>query len=209
MVTETDIRAKADEELLGMWTEQYGYIPEVVGWVKAEIERRQLNTSGIHVRTADEMKEEEERESDRNFVRMVSYMQGACGVFLLALGVPVILEELTAYYRYQTELDIASNLVILLIALLLTIYAIGVWRENRWAIISGLILYLIASISNIIAAIIYGLAFLRGGGTLVYFGGAVALTFISISLVFAFNRIRKSRLARGGLGTEKLSISAV
>jgi len=194
MVTEAEIRAKTDEELLSMLAEQHGYLPEVVTWVKGEIERRQLDTSGVHVHTQDEMKEEEEMESDRDFVRMVSYIQGALGIFLLALGVPAIIDELTEYFRYQTELDIFGNLVVLLVGMLLTIYAIGVWRENKWAIISGLILYLIASISNIIATTIYGWAFLSGDGTLIRFGWAGAVTFISICLFFAFNRIRKSRI---------------
>ena len=194
---ENDIKAKADDELLSMWAEQIGYLPEVVRWVRAEIEKRQLDTSAIHITTEDEIGEKEERESDSNFVRMVSFIQGVGGVFLLVLAIPEITEQLNAYYRYRAELDITTPLVMLLFGLLLIIYAIGVWIENKWAIITGLIFYLILSTLNIVSTITYGLALLIGRVTSArYLAYAVALTCINVGLVFAFNRIRKSQLSR-------------
>ena len=190
MVTENDIRAKADEEILSMWAAQHDYIPKVVEWVNTEIDRRQLDTSGIHVRTMDEIEEEMERESDRNFVRMFSFLQGVSGIFLLVFGIFSIIEQLN-----EIEPEIVGPLIMLLVGLLLTIYAIGVWKEKKWAIISGLILCLIASISNAAFTIIIGLGFLSGYATFISFGWSVAWTFISICLLLAFNRMRKSKKA--------------
>jgi hypothetical protein len=196
MVTENDIRAKADEEILSMWAAQHDYIPEVVELVKVEIDRRQLDTSVIHVRTMDEIEEEMKIESDRNFIRMFSFLQGAGGIFLLVIGISDIQEQLN-----EIEPELVGPLIMLLVGLLLIIYAISVWKEKKWAIISGLILCLIASISNAVFTIIIGLGFLIGYATLISLVWSIAWTFISICLLLAFNRMRKSKKAGEKPGT--------
>jgi hypothetical protein len=197
MINENDVRSKSDDELLNIWANQNDYVPEIIPWVKDEIDRRHLDTSGIHVRTEDEIKDEEERDSDRSFVQMVSLMQGITGLILLLFTIPMIVERLSENLRNQTEeLRIGIPLVMLILGLLLIIYAIGVWKERKWALLSGLILYSIITIWNIVATTINGLMFFEHSnikGTAMSFAFSIGFTFVSVCLVLAFNRLRKRR----------------
>jgi hypothetical protein len=196
MINESDIKAKPDDELLSIWANQNDYVPEMIPWVKTEIDRRHLDTNGIHVRTAAEIKDEEERESDRDFVKMVSLLQGLGGGILLMFTIPMIVERLSEYLRYQTELDIGIPFIMLLMGLLLIFYAVGVWNEKRWAIISGLIIYSIVTILNIFATILSVLTLLGNNGTkgmVMIFALNIGFTVVSVGLVLAFNRLRKRK----------------
>lgn len=82
MITEEQIKAKTDSELLEIWEHQNDYIKEMVTRVKAEIERRNLDTSGIHVDTQEEIekkKETAQTKSDRNWARGTSLLTGVMG----------------------------------------------------------------------------------------------------------------------------------
>ena len=59
MISEMEVKAKADSELLEIWANQNDYVTEMVTLVEAEIKRRNLDTSSIHGFTVEEMKEEE------------------------------------------------------------------------------------------------------------------------------------------------------
>ena len=99
MITESDVRAKPDDELLDIWANQLEYVQEMIPWVKDEIERRHLDTSHIHVRTPDEIRADEEKESDRNFVRMVTWGQGVFVLLLLSVSLCLATFSLSSLFK--------------------------------------------------------------------------------------------------------------
>lgn len=188
MITEGDIRTKSDEELLDIWAKQNEYVPEMIPWVKAEIERRHLDTSRIHVRPSEEIKAEEERESDRDFVRMAARGEGVTGLLLLLVSLVV--------YEATPDSGLAIPFGIFAFGALLIVYAVGVWREKKWAIVSGLVLY---SITTIMSAAVTILVVWGAVGRKIerpFLAVAVSLGSVVVSggIALAFNRLRTRRL---------------
>lgn len=129
MITEAQVKAKTDSELLEIWGHQNDYIAEMVTCVKAEIERRNLDTSGIHVITPEETekkKEEAQTKSDRGWARGTALLIGVTG--LATIG--------NAF-----SLNGGEQLVVAGLGLLLLFASVGVWMGKRWGLISGLIFY--------------------------------------------------------------------
>lgn len=127
MISETEVRAKADSELLEIWESQNDYVAEMVTWVKAEIERRNLDTSGICVRSVEEIKEAREISSNLALVRTAALGTALLGLLLIFVG----------FVNIGGEVE--TTIACLAIGALLMVYAAGVWRGKRWAFASGVI----------------------------------------------------------------------
>ena len=137
MIDEAKVKAKSDDELLDIWANQHDYLQEVVLWVKAEINRRQMDVSGFHVPTPDEIKAE--RRDGRNlgwvvfFTAMLDLM--CIGIFLFALN-----------ERDTNVLTLSfGGMGIFLIFLIR-----GLWAQKRWAIVGASIIWFIVTLWNVI-----------------------------------------------------------
>jgi hypothetical protein len=140
------VNSKTDSELLQIWTYQGDYVAEMVALAGEEIGRRQLDTSGIRVRTADELEHERQvAEAHRNF-RAMSLRQGGLGILVV----------LCAFF-----LDLP---VLLGLALLIALWAVGTWRRQRWAIVSGFFFYSAVAVVGVLAVMLNVGELLMGQG---------------------------------------------
>jgi hypothetical protein len=138
MITEEQVKAKTDSELLEIWEHQNDYIAEMVTRVKAEIERRDLNTSGIRVITLEEIekkKEVAETKSDRNWARGTALLTGVTGLSTVGAAF---------------SLTSGERLVVLGWGSLLMVVSFGIWTGKRWGLISGLIFYALAAAGGVL-----------------------------------------------------------
>jgi hypothetical protein len=203
MVSETEVRAKTDSELLEIWANQKDYIAEMVTRVNSEIERRNLDISGIHITTAKEVEDKKEAAQvswEVKKARGAALFQGAVGLFMVWV----------AFYTHSSEELLVVPISILAAAMLLIFVAVGVWRGKRWAFTSGVVLYTLATALNILATILTMLAIWGGhkpgdaAGTLLFrqpdmidaLQCAIGSVF-SGSLALIFNSLRKRSLVQG------------
>jgi hypothetical protein len=141
MITEEQVKAKTDSELLEIWEHQNDYMAEMVTRVKAEIERRNLDTSGIHVSTPEEIEKKKEgaqAKSDRNWARGTALLTGVTA--LSAIG--------PAFSSASGE-----RFVVLGLGLLLMVASFGIWMGKRWGLISGLIFYVLAAVGGVLSIV--------------------------------------------------------
>ena len=186
MITEAEVKAKPENELLEIWANQNDYLPEVVKWVKEEIGRRGLDTSGIHVPTAEEIKEQGEVLRDINSVRILIFFQVCAAAFLIFLVMVSGFEGMLPW-------------VLLFWAILLVVLAMGLWKRKRWAIISGLILQCLATAGNLLGTASTCLMTFQSDKPAQAAGGvlfAALLTGISATLAVMYNRLRKRTFRR-------------
>jgi hypothetical protein len=189
MISETEVKAKTDDELLEIWANQNDYVDKVIAWAKAEIERRNLNTSSIYVPTFEEKKEAREASSNFALARFAAIGQAILGLILTCLALFV-----------DIELGETAQIIIGAVGVLLLVYAVGIWRGKRWALTSGVVVYALITLWNILVTIVYAVAFFKTGGA----GGAafgfilgILFTFLSGGLALIFNTLRKrGRIAR-------------
>ncbi len=181
---EADVRSKEDSELLDIWTNQGDYRGDVVEWVKAEIGKRQLDISHVHVRTAEEAAKDREARDTRQLLRRGAL--GNAGLGVLALFVS----------RFTD--DLVGLAIWLAIGLILIIFAIGLWTHQRWALFGGLVFYALATIFNCTVTVANASRVLKGEDA----SGPLAFSVVGIvlSATFAwwFNALRKSGMARSG-----------
>jgi hypothetical protein len=197
MVSEAQVRAKTDSELLEIWTNQKDYITEMVTRVQAEIERRNLDTSGIHVITIEEVEKKKaaaQALSEFKQARAAALFQAAVGLFMLW----------SSFDTFSSNEPLVVPISLLVAALLQIFFAVGVWKRKRWAFTSGVVLYTMITAFNLIGTILTALdvsgdlkpANVAGsflfqkldmGDVLEY---AIA-TFVCGSLALIFNSLRK------------------
>lgn len=180
MITEEQVKAKTDTELLEIWEHQNDYIAEMVTRVKAEIDRRNLDTSGIRVVTLEEIekkKEAAEAKADRKWARTAAVLTGITG--LITVGTA---SSLTGGGRL-----LASGC-----GLLLIVVSFGVWAGKRWGLISGLIFYALAAAGGV-ASIVFDAVMTRRlyGRSLPPEMGDVWLILISLFMAAVLNSLRK------------------
>ncbi len=203
MISETEVKAKTDSELLEIWADQNDYVAEMMAWVKTEIERRNLDTSGTHVFTVEEKEEAAEASSNFTLVRILAFSQVATGLFLICAALWLRREELgpeapPGGWLVGLDIHIPMPITLFAVGALLIVFAVGVWRGKRWAFTSGVIVYALITAFNILVTIVNGLAILRSNqpgdaaGPLIL---GVAMTAISGTLAWVFNALRK----RGGI----------
>lgn len=189
MINEADIKAKTDGELLEIWANQNEYRSEIVEWVKTEIETRRLDTSGIHVRTAEDIKQDTEVSSSFAFVRILAILQVGTGLLLFLAG----------YSSLKEEGFVGPAL--LSAGILCIVFAIAVWRGKRWAFVLGFFLYTLNTLCGIVAtavALYSGFASFKsvGPGQVIWTLVPVAcMTIISGFIAVSFNTLRKKGAA--------------
>jgi hypothetical protein len=182
MISQTEVNAKTDGELLEIWANQSDYVAEMVTWVKGEIERRKLDTRGIYVFTVEEKEEAAEASSSRAIVNLATFGQLGLGLLLV----------FTAGFSSSEQVE--ARMISLAAGALLIVYAVGVWRGNRWALTSGVIVYTLITAVNMLFTVLAGLAIFGSGKdaqTWLYFLWAVASTGASTGLALMFNALRK------------------
>jgi hypothetical protein len=194
MISETEVKAKEDSELLEIWANQNDYVAEMVTLVKTEIKRRNLDTSGIHVPTVEEKKEAREASSNFTLARQVAFGTAWGGLLLVCA---VLLSRLDP----DVNLGGTVEITVLAVGVLLIVYAVGVWRGKRWAFASGVFVYTLITAFNILATIVNAVAFFRsdrpGRAAWTLIWGAT-FTFLSGGLALIFNALRKRRRNAGG-----------
>ena len=180
MITEEQVKAKTDSELLEIWEHQNDYIEEMVTRVKAEIERRKLDTSGIRVVTLEEIekkKEVAETKAERNFARGVALLTGITGLTTLGTA---------------SSLSSGERFMVSGYGLLLVVISFGIWMGKRWGLISGLIFYALAAAGGVI-----GIVFNAVMGERIYghFGppdmNDILVIFVSVFMAAILNSLRK------------------
>lgn len=195
MINDADIRAKTDAELLDIWANQTDYVGEVVEWVRQEIERRSLDVGAIHVRTAEEVNQERELSDTLRIVRGLTAVQAVGGIVFLAVALS-ILRENPSNHLDQTEQHQSLGLPALLlgIGVLFIVYAIGVWRRKRWALVSGFVVYSLATIFNLLGVIFVGFVLFtsKRSGVSVFLVLSLLDTMLTASLASMFNQLRKT-----------------
>jgi len=197
MVSEADVQAKSDDELRDVWANQHEYTQEMVSCVKAEIERRHLDISDIHVPTTDEITRQAEVEADRSFVVVVVIGQSLLGFFLLLAAVAGIVECAKEEFRYPGQgPDIRLPLCGLALGIVLMAFAVGVWRERRWALFCGLVFYSIVTVWNVAVTIFNVIIIVASPASTTSAYGRLlmsgALIIVSGALALSFARLRKT-----------------
>ncbi|HNS20711.1 MAG TPA: hypothetical protein PKH24_09435 [Sedimentisphaerales bacterium] len=125
-----------ESKVTPVWANQHEYLQEVVLWVKAEMDRRQMDVSGFHVPTPDEIKAE--RREGRNlgwvvfFTAMLDLM--CIGIFLFALN-----------ERDTNVLTFSFGGVGILLIFVIS----GLWVGKKWAIVSASIIWSIVTLWNV------------------------------------------------------------
>ena len=186
MISELEVHAKTDSDLLEIWVHQNDYVTEMVTRVKAEIERRNLDTSGIQVITPEEIerkKEAVQTKSDRRWARVMALLNGGLALSIAWNGL-----------RKDDPL-VVSTLLLVLVSLLMVVSA-GIWMRKRWALIAGLIFYALgaaAVFTEIIGNVISWRNLQHLDPT------AFAALFICVLVAATFNMLRK------GVGTKGAS----
>jgi len=177
MINEVAVKAKTDGELLEIWEHQTDYVADVVSRVKAEIERRNLDTSGIQVITLEEVEKEKEAtqaKSDRTWARAMALVNGA-----------VALAGVVGFLRDK------SDFIALVLALLLTIVSVGVWMRKRWALVSGLILYVLVAVMTIVGTVAQVIIRQNGRAIGELDPSGIGALFVSVFMAAVFNSLRK------------------
>jgi len=188
MVSESEVKAKTDSQLLAIWANQNDYIAAMVTLVKTEIDRRNLDTSVIQVPTVDEIKKVSKASSNLRLARVLGFIQGAMG--LIVAG--------TALLSSEVPSGVLSNTV-LAEGLLLIVIAVGAWRGKQWAFTSGVIVYTLFTAFEIVNTIGKGLGmlrivrpfFVRPGDSAATLLGDSAIIGVSLCLALMFNSLRK------------------
>ena len=198
MVTETEVKEKTDSDLLEIWANQNDYVAEMMTWVKSEIERRNLDTSGVYVFTAEEKKEAVETSSRLIFVHILAFFQAGMG--LLLMGGALL------SYREQTgpEAPIGRQpagqgfeLGMFAVGALLIVFAVGVWRGRRWAFTAGAVIYSLVAAFSIFNLVTDGLIIFGVVRSIFFKPDARALILDSAAIVIngtlatVFNALRK------------------
>ena len=185
MINQADVQAKDDSELLAIWEKQADYRPDVVEWVRAEIEKRHLDASHLHIRTSEEASRERELAGIFLNLRLLVIAQGAVGLLLVVVS----------FFVLKESEWLIGSLVLAGGALLIT-YAVGVWMRRRWAFASGFYVYLLITAWNAVVTLIGVIGIFMGGGV-----GAVltllcglGMTGLSAGIAGWFNKLRKSQL---------------
>ncbi|MFZ0818690.1 MAG: hypothetical protein WAM91_01370 [Candidatus Acidiferrales bacterium] len=187
MISETEVKATSDEELLEIWKDQNDYVAQVVAWVKAEIEKRNLDTSGIYVPTLKEKQQARETASNFALARFAAIGQAFLGLVLIG-------GALISSFSPDTDFGETWEIIIGAVGALLIVYAIGVWRGKRWALTSGVVIYSLITLLNISTTIFYGIAFFKSneaGGAAFGFILAALFTLLSGGLALILNKLRK------------------
>lgn len=149
MINEADVRAKSDDELMEIWSNQIDYVPQLIEWVRAEIERRKLDISAVPVRTPQEA--ERKREVRRSFtdVRLLTFGQAITGLLFFGMAFVSLLEASSPGPSHASDtLGLTSAFLFALFGLFLFAYAIGVWKRKKWAFGSGLFIYIVITAIN-------------------------------------------------------------
>jgi hypothetical protein len=182
MISQTEVNSKTDGELLEIWANQNDYVAEMVTWVKGEIERRKLDTRGIYVFTVEEKEEAAEASSSRAIVNLVTFGQLGLGLLLVCTAV------------FSSSEQVEARIISLAAGALLIVYAVGVWRGDRWALTSGVIVYTLITAVNMLFTIVAALAIFGSGKlaeTWLSLFLAVVSTGASAGLALMFNALRK------------------
>jgi hypothetical protein len=192
VVTEADVKTKTNEELLDIWKNQHGYIPELVTWVKTEIDRRQLDITHIHVQTSDEFKQELQISNEVYFVRYLS-------IFQIVIGGAIVLFSIFAVYPLLFHLEDISlmivPLVIFIIGSLILYFGISLIRIKKWACYTGGIFYCILAVLNLVRCMDVGRYFLKGVRVSVHFPFMNILAlFVCGGIALALFRIQKGNV---------------
>lgn len=180
----TAVKTKTDSDLLEIWVHQNDYVPEMVTSVKAEIERRNLDTSGLHVITREETEKKKEAvqtKSDQRWARVTALLNGALALSIALNGLR------------RADPLVVSAVLLVLVSLLMVVSA-GIWMRKRWALIAGLIFYAIVAVT-VFAEIIGNVISRRSLQHLDPNDFAVLL--ICVLMTATFNRLRK------GAGTKR------
>ncbi|MGB6197997.1 MAG: hypothetical protein WA871_11495 [Candidatus Acidiferrales bacterium] len=209
MVSEAQVRAKTDSELLEIWTNQKDYIIEMVTRVKTEIERRNLDTTGIHVITVEEVEKKKaaaQALSEFKQARGAAVFQGALGLFMLWLF----------FDTFSSDEPLVVPISLIVAALLQIFFAVGVWRRKRWAFTSGVVLYTLITAFNLVGTIVTALdvsgdlkpanaagTFLFQKPDMVDVLEYVVATFLCGSLALIFNSLRKRSRVRAIRSSEE------
>lgn len=135
-----DFGNKTDDELLEMWANQVEYVGEVTEGVGAEIKRRRLDASSVHVATADEI--EEDRDAA---VRLAEMRKLKFGLGLLALV--LVLAAFSAG-------ELIGFLGMLLAGILASVAAIGLWRRREWGLVAALVVCIAVALWNVPVAVL-------------------------------------------------------
>jgi hypothetical protein len=180
MITEEQVKAKTDAELLEIWEHQNDYMAEMVTWVKTEIERRNLDTSGIRVITLEEVekkKEVAETKADRNWARAAAVLTGVTG--LVTVGT-------------ASSLAGGGRLLVSGCGLLLVVVSFGIWTGKRWALISGLIFYALAAAGDV-SSIVFNAVMTRRiyGQSLPPDMNDIWVILVSVFMAVVLNSLRK------------------
>src|SRR5579859_67355 len=132
----TTVNSKTDSELLDIWAYQADYIAEMVTVVREEIERRQLDTSGIRVRSADELDHDRQVAQAHRTFRSMAFRQ-------IGLGILVVL------FAFFSELP-----ALLLVVAPIILWAVGTWERRRWAIVAGFFFYSTVAVLAILVSVL-------------------------------------------------------
>ena len=193
MVNEDGVKAMPDSGLLDIWENQHEYVAQMVSWVRAEIDRRGLDTNQLQVRTPDDIKKDLALESNVDFVRMVACLQGLAGAILFFISAAGLKDIATGQAGF---LELVPALITLLVSIAILIFAVGVWKRWRWAIYLGLGWWALSTVLNAFALCesLFELSRNRSGERLTLLIAAAVGLVISFGLAAAFNSIRKSDL---------------
>ena len=194
MFSEEAVRGKSDAELVEIWTRQIDYVPELVAFVKSEIDRRKLDVDHIHVVTVMEAREESERASDGYFIVPMSIMQL---LFAAMLAIFIVVELVDAHLRDFLDTRIYYELGAPVVACVFALsISVGTWKRRKWAFVLATIAYSLIFVWNVAAtALAYYRYFSVGNGPLGYalLGMTWNICFIIISLGFglSYNSLRR------------------
>jgi lysylphosphatidylglycerol synthetase-like protein (DUF2156 family) len=137
VITEKEVKEKTDDELLEIWKNQITYVPEMVAWTEAEIKKRNLDTTSIHVLAEKELDESARVSSAIGLVRFAAITQWLSVIFLVLIA--------GAGYRDFSWIEAT----LLALALLLIVLSAGVWARKQWAFTIGTIVYALITAFNI------------------------------------------------------------
>ncbi|HKS80531.1 MAG TPA: hypothetical protein VJR23_03420 [Candidatus Acidoferrales bacterium] len=149
MISEADVRAKSGDELMDIWSNQIDYVPQVIEWVRSEIERRKLEIRAVPIRTTQEA--DRNREIKRSFtdVRLLTFVQAIMGLFFFGMAFVSLLEASYPGPPHAGDtLSFTSATIFAVFGLFLFVYAYGVWKRKKWAFASGFYIYVVIAAIN-------------------------------------------------------------